>query len=61
MTTIKEFYKGDMPCNKCIHKNVCNVITCFEETRFETTHPFVDIKISCTEYYSRETKKNNVF
>ena len=50
MKTLKEFYKGDMPCNDCIHKNVCNVRTCFEETKFETTHPFVDIQVRCTEY-----------
>lgn len=31
MKTLKEFYKSDMSCNDCIHKNVCNVRTCFEE------------------------------
>jgi hypothetical protein len=50
MTTLKEYYKGDMPCKDCVHKNVCNVKKCFEETKFETTHPFVDIQIKCTEY-----------
>lgn len=50
MTTLKEYYKGVMPCNDCIHKNVCNVKSCFEETKFETTHPFVDIQVRCTEY-----------
>lgn len=50
MTTLKEFYKGKMPCDNCIHKNVCNVKELFGETKFETTHPFVDIQVRCTEY-----------
>ena len=50
MTTLKEYYKGDTPCNNCIHKNVCNVKSCFGETKFETTHPFLDIQVKCTEY-----------
>ncbi len=57
MTTLKEFYKGEMPCHNCIHKNVCNVKKCFEETKFETSHPFADIQIRCTEYrYYDENK-----
>ena len=53
MRMLKEIYNGAMPCDDCIHKKVCNAKKCFEETRFETTHPFVDIQVGCTEYIHR--------
>lgn len=51
MTKLKDYYKGDMPCKECIHKNVCNVKKCFEETENKTTHPFVDIIVKCSEFH----------
>ena len=48
--TLKEEYGDKIPCKECIHKKVCNVKTCFEETRYETTHPYVDIDVKCTEF-----------
>lgn len=48
--TVKEEFAEKIPCKDCIHKNVCNVRSCFEETEIKTTHPFVCVDIKCTEY-----------
>ena len=50
MTTVKEF-QLKMPCDDCIHNKVCNVRECFEETKIETSHPFIIIKLDCTERF----------
>lgn len=43
-------YKLKVPCDDCIHKNVCNVRKNFEETKVETTHPYIIVKLECTEF-----------
>ena len=39
-----------IPCDSCIHKNVCTVRSCFEETEIKTTHPYIKVTLDCTEY-----------
>lgn len=40
----------EMPCDTCMHQNVCNVRKKFEETEVKTTHPFIKVTLECTEY-----------
>lgn len=46
-----------IPCEVCIHKKVCNVRKCFEETEVKTTHPFVKVTLACTEFYSEQQQR----
>ena len=49
----------EYPCDTCIHNKVCAVITCFKETEVKTTHPYIMVKLECTEYFKKinEPKK----
>lgn len=51
--------KIDFPCNNCVHKNVCSVRKNFEETKVNTTHPFIIVELKCTEYISLSRFENN--
>ena len=53
MTSIRDL-QHNIPCDTCIHNNVCNVRKCFEETKIDTTHPFVVVELKCTEYLKNE-------
>lgn len=43
-----------IPCDECLHRKVCTVRTCFEETKIETTHPYVKVTLECTEFMSEK-------
>ena len=43
--------RKDIPCDNCIHNKVCNVRKQFEETEVKTTHPYIIVKLECTEFY----------
>jgi len=42
-----------IPCESCIHNNVCNAKIYFEKTKVEATHPYVKVTLECTEFYAR--------
>lgn len=41
------------PCDTCVHNKVCGAKTCFKETEVKTTHPFILVKLECTEYLEK--------
>ena len=43
--------RKDIPCDNCIRNKVCNVRKQFEETEVKTTHPYIIVKLECTEFY----------
>ena len=45
-------YKGQEPCCRCIHKNVCGAKKCLNEIQYSVVHPFFDIEVKCTEFYN---------
>ena len=49
--------REDIPRNKCIHNKVCNVRKQFEETEVKTTHPYIIVKLECTEFYKDIVKR----
>lgn len=54
MITINE--RKDVMCNTCIHTEVCRYKETLTETKYETSHPFLDIKVICKAYYQGEPK-----
>lgn len=50
MTNLKDWEGANFQCLSCIKNDVCSIKSCLEETRFETTHPAVIIKVECTKY-----------
>ena len=50
MTSLKEFEGTHFQCLSCAHNEVCSVKSCMEETKFETTHPYVIVKVECQKY-----------
>ena len=56
MTNVKEL-QSEIPCDTCVHHTVCNVRKCFEETKIDTTHPFVIVELRCSEYMNGERKR----
>lgn len=53
--------RKEIPCDKCIHNKVCNVREQFEETKVETTHPYIIVKLECTEFYQETRIRNGGF
>ena len=49
--------RKDIPCDNCIHNKVCNVRKQFEETEVNTTHPYIIVKLECTEFYKDIVKR----
>lgn len=47
----------DIPYDKCIHNRVCNVRRQFEQTEVKTTHPYIIVKLECTEFYKDVDKR----
>lgn len=43
----------EIPCDSCIHNRVCRVQSCFEETKVNTTHPYIKVILKCTEFYEK--------
>lgn len=43
----------EIPCDECIHNRVCNVKKCFKETKVETTHPYIRVKLECREFHQK--------
>ena len=58
MNTIKDL-QHNIPCDTCIHNNVCNVRKCFEETKIDTTHPYIIVELKCTEYFKNLFEKSS--
>ena len=50
----KGFSEKKIPCNDCFHKNVCSVKKCFDSVKVETVHPYIIVKLECTEFSSFE-------
>ena len=48
---IKEILEEYIPCNKCIHNKVCNARKQFKEVVVNTPHPYIIVKLECTEFY----------
>ena len=40
----------EKPCEKCIHKKVCEATKKFDEINVNITHPFFRAKIECSEF-----------
>ena len=40
----------EKPCEKCIHKNVCEARNKYEDIDIKITHPFFTAKIVCSQF-----------
>lgn len=47
-------YEGKEPCCRCIHKKVCSATSCLNEIKYTVVHPYFNINVECTEYYSEQ-------
>jgi len=46
----------EKPCDKCIHRNVCEARAKFEEIDIKITHQFFKAKIECTQFEESRPK-----
>jgi len=46
----------EKPCDKCIHRNVCEARVKFEEIDIKITHQFFKAKIECTQFEESRPK-----
>ena len=40
----------EKPCERCIHKKVCEAKGKYEEIDIKVTHPFFKVKVECTQF-----------
>lgn len=40
----------EKPCDRCIHKNVCEARNKYEDIDIKITHPFFTAKIVCSQF-----------
>ena len=40
----------EKPCDRCIHRKVCEAKNKYEEIDVKVTHPFFKVKIECSEF-----------
>ena len=46
----------EKPCDRCIHKNVCEARNKYEEIDIKISHPFFTAKIVCSQFEENKPK-----
>ena len=47
----------EKPCERCIHKNVCEARNKYEEIDIKVSHPFFTAKIVCSQFQENTTQR----
>lgn len=42
--------KFNIPCDGCIHNDICGIKQYYETTTVETEHPCITVKLGCTKF-----------
>ena len=51
--------KTELPCERCLHKNICVAQEAFDEAQENIipTHPFMRIEIKCSQFINQSEYK----